>query len=450
MKKLLFLTLAGLLALGSFNSCGEKKGNDTEKKNETNEEPATETEVAVTEVSLLFSTLDMVVGTSETLSFMITPDNATNKNVTWSSSNSSIVSVDALGTITALSLGSTIVTVTTVDGNKSSSCVVKVIADPTDLVLSVDKSGITADGTDVATFTVTQNGEDVTDNIQICMPSGVCLMSNTFTTTTEGEYNFYAYYTENPDKKSNTVTVTATNTTHKNVLFFTFTATWCGPCWYFKEEMKTFLKKYGDNAVAVNIYTSDSNAKARSENDLYQLFGSKLYSDGFDMGSVPTTYADLSKTDKIVGAAGNSAKISHIEKPYNSRMEHPAQTAISVESAIAEGKVNLTVSVKTKTEGEYQIGVLLIEDNVVCYQNGGGNNYNHMGVARNSASNSVYGEALGTLAVGEVTSKDFSFDTSTYDTSNLSVVVYTLYKEGGKWLVDNSIKAPAEGTTNFK
>jgi thiol-disulfide isomerase/thioredoxin len=389
----------------------------------------------------------------------VAPEDATDKNVTWSSSDSSIASVDASGVVTGVELGSAIITVTTRDGGKSDVCVVTVIEDPTLLVLSVDKTTIAPNGTDAATFTVTQDKKDVTDKVQICMPSGMCLMSNTFSTTTEGEYEFYAYFTSDPEKTSNRVTVTAkegavfdaSKTLHKNVAFFTFTATWCGPCYYFKSEMKTFLQTYGDKAVAVNIYTPDSETEVHSANDLYQLFGAKLYADGYDMGSIPSTFADLSKTDKIIGARGNAAYIAHIEAPYNSRMEDPTKTGIYVESTTSGGKVNLKVSVGAKVADQYQIGVLLVEDNIVAYQNGGGNNYNHIGVARNSASNNVYGESLGTIKKGEIVVKEYSFDISNYQASNLWIMVYTLYDMGfGQWLVDNSVKAPIEGVTDFK
>ena len=57
-------------------------------------------------------------------------DNATNKDVTWTSSNSTVATVSE-GTVSAISLGTTTITVTTKDGNKTASCTVNVI-DPKD------------------------------------------------------------------------------------------------------------------------------------------------------------------------------------------------------------------------------------------------------------------------------------------------------------------------------
>ena len=83
--------------------------------------------VSVTGVSLNKTSLSLVAGNSETLTATIAPTNATNKNVTWSSSNTSIATVSN-GKVTAVKAGSVTITVTTADGNKTASCSVTVTA----------------------------------------------------------------------------------------------------------------------------------------------------------------------------------------------------------------------------------------------------------------------------------------------------------------------------------
>lgn len=56
------------------------------------------------------------------------PNNATNKIVTWSSSDESVATIDNEGKITPKKLGSTIITVVSQDGNKKATCTVTVIA----------------------------------------------------------------------------------------------------------------------------------------------------------------------------------------------------------------------------------------------------------------------------------------------------------------------------------
>ena len=88
--------------------------------------PANQTTVAVTGVSLK-STTGLVVGGTETLVPAITPSNATNKSVTWSSSNANVATV-ANGLVTAVATGTATITVKTVDGNKTAACTVNVSA----------------------------------------------------------------------------------------------------------------------------------------------------------------------------------------------------------------------------------------------------------------------------------------------------------------------------------
>lgn len=79
-----------------------------------------------TGVSLNKSITTIDVGANETLTGTIAPDNATNKNVTWKSSNTGVATVDTNGKVVGVSAGTTVITVTTVDGSKTASCTVNV------------------------------------------------------------------------------------------------------------------------------------------------------------------------------------------------------------------------------------------------------------------------------------------------------------------------------------
>lgn len=85
--------------------------------------PVTVNPLRVSSVSLSKSSLNLTVGQSELLSASIAPSNATNRSVTWSSSNSSVASVSG-GAVTARNPGTAVITAT-VDG-KSASCQVTV------------------------------------------------------------------------------------------------------------------------------------------------------------------------------------------------------------------------------------------------------------------------------------------------------------------------------------
>ena len=68
----------------------------------------------------------MTVGDSETLIATISPSNATNQAVVWSSSNTGVATVNASGTVTAQGVGTAIITVTTKSGGKKAECSVSV------------------------------------------------------------------------------------------------------------------------------------------------------------------------------------------------------------------------------------------------------------------------------------------------------------------------------------
>ena len=81
--------------------------------------------VSVTDVSLDKDTLSLYTGDTASLTATVEPDNATNKNVTWSSDNADVATVDN-GTVTAVSAGTATITVTTEDGQKTAACTVTV------------------------------------------------------------------------------------------------------------------------------------------------------------------------------------------------------------------------------------------------------------------------------------------------------------------------------------
>ena len=86
----------------------------------------TVTPIAVTSVSLSSNSETVKVGKTVTLIPTISPSNATNKNVNWSSSNTEIATVNNSGTVTGIAAGTATITVTTVDGGKTATCTVVV------------------------------------------------------------------------------------------------------------------------------------------------------------------------------------------------------------------------------------------------------------------------------------------------------------------------------------
>ena len=85
-------------------------------------------DIAVTGVSLNAKNVTIAIGEEKELTATIQPENASNKNVTWTSSKPDVVSVNA-GKITALKEGTANIIVKTENGAKTASCTVTVVAE---------------------------------------------------------------------------------------------------------------------------------------------------------------------------------------------------------------------------------------------------------------------------------------------------------------------------------
>jgi len=93
--------------------------------------------IPVTGIGLSATVLNLRVGQSGQLTKSILPTNSTNQDVTWSSSNSAVASVNGLGLVSGIANGTATITAATVDGNHSEHVTVYVgqIA-PTSLTIS--------------------------------------------------------------------------------------------------------------------------------------------------------------------------------------------------------------------------------------------------------------------------------------------------------------------------
>ena len=83
-----------------------------------------------TGVSISKTSINLQIGGSETLTATVTPADANNKNVTWSTSDATVAAVDKNGKITGIKAGNATITATTEDGNKTATCSVTVTAGP--------------------------------------------------------------------------------------------------------------------------------------------------------------------------------------------------------------------------------------------------------------------------------------------------------------------------------
>ena len=95
--------------------------------------------VPVTSISLTPNSATIIAGSYLRNIATVSPENATDKSIRWTSSNEAVATVDSLGKVTAIAQGSAIITATTNDGNKSATLNVTV-TEVEVLSVSLDKS----------------------------------------------------------------------------------------------------------------------------------------------------------------------------------------------------------------------------------------------------------------------------------------------------------------------
>lgn len=119
--------------------------------------------VSVESVRLDKKDLTLTVGKSEVLTAMVSPSNATNKNVSWHSSDESVATVSN-GRVTALKAGSAVITVTAEDGGKTAICQVSVKPKIVNVQsVSLNKSSITLTEGESTTLTAVVSPSNATN-----------------------------------------------------------------------------------------------------------------------------------------------------------------------------------------------------------------------------------------------------------------------------------------------
>ena len=116
--------------------------------------------IAVENVTLDETTLTLMRGDTGKLTATVTPDNADDKTVLWSSSNASVATVDGNGTVTAVSKGTA--TITAQAGGKTATCAVTVNPIPVENV-TLNVTTLTLAPNMTKTLTATVNPDDADD-----------------------------------------------------------------------------------------------------------------------------------------------------------------------------------------------------------------------------------------------------------------------------------------------
>ena len=232
---------------------------------------------------------------------------------------------------------------------------------------------------------------------------------------------------------------------HKS-LGMRFTATWCGYCPMMATSFASAISQYPNRIELLNLHPTSSNLGFNGTSKLENIFKITSFPTGMiDYRSSIANYSNSNYTTKVILNA-----VKETESNY------PVKTGISFSSSVSGNTLNLNVKLYIKEKGDYKVTAVLLEDNIIGYQNGGGNSYNHSGIAR-VAFTDITGDEVSTSEDNKTVSKNYTATIpSSCDKNNLRVLVYVLRQYGsqtiirtdnyGDYYVDNAVSA-AVGTT---
>ena len=159
--------------------------------------------VAATGVELNKTSTSIGVGNTETLTPTFTPTNASNRNIAWTSSNTSVATV-ANGVVTAVAEGSATITATTEDGSFTATCDVTVVL-PIVTLPTGTRTGYSQTGT---TGTYSRTNHPYDGQTLITIPNGGYITLKVPVTT---QVSMIKVSGSSDDGNSSTITITGAN-----------------------------------------------------------------------------------------------------------------------------------------------------------------------------------------------------------------------------------------------
>jgi uncharacterized protein YjdB len=266
--------------------------------------------IPVTGVTIAGATDSLEVESTLQLTAVITPEDADNKTVTWSSSDDAVATVSEDGLVTGVAEGEAIITVTTEDGEFTASVTIAVYTEETPVVPKITGVAIKGNTSDTLHFHTHEditkpdrgNTRQLTADVTI-EPEGevaytVAWSSSDETVATVSEDGLVTAVAEGPVTITLTVTETATGDEFTDELTITITTVGIAPV------PVTSVKAYiADNTLYVNSAVTE-------KVDIYTISGKLVYSAVKPAGEVQITLTTLSDGVLIIrGASGWVQKI---------------------------------------------------------------------------------------------------------------------------------------------
>ncbi len=131
--------------------------------------------ISVAGVSVSPNSRTLNIGNTTSLSATVSPNNASNQNVTWSTSNSGIATVSNTGVVTGISAGAVTITVTTADGGRTATA-----------TITVQTAIVSVNGVSVSPNSSTINTGNTTSLVVSVFPNNASNQNVTWSTSNSG------------------------------------------------------------------------------------------------------------------------------------------------------------------------------------------------------------------------------------------------------------------------
>jgi hypothetical protein len=205
------------------------------------------------------------------------------------------------------------------------------------------------------------------------------------------------------------------------------TADWCGACPYLASSFEAARELMPDKYEVVSLHASGGLSFA----------GTNYITYSYNITGYPTGIVD--GRAKIPNYTSSSL-VANIIKYVVEETEasYPTTSAIAMNSSLNGSDLSVDLSLYLKKADDYKVTVLLLEDNIIGYQNGGGSNYDHDHVAILSLS-SYTGDEVSTESDNMIWSKTYTATVPQgADHDNLKLLVFVQKPYGTQQRVEST------------
>lgn len=280
--------------------------------------------VAVEGVSLNKSSLSLIQDASETLIATVTPSNATDKSVTWTSSDPGVASVDSTGKVTALAAGSTTITVQTTNGEFTATCTVSVTAKVPVTSVSVSPTSKTLNKGETVTLTATVSPSTAT-NKNVTWSSNNTAIA---TVDSEGKVTGIA---------AGTATITVTTADGGKTATSTITVNPTPVSGVSLDQSAISLKVGASKTLVATVTPEDADNK------------------DVTWSCSPTSVATVDENGKVTAVAEGNATVTVTSNDDSTKSAQCAVSVVQSSEPVVGSEFELVTSVNDLTSGDYVV-----------------------------------------------------------------------------------------------